>query len=132
MDAPASTCYENVCLELRCFVDAGLVSTKSAEEPKLSHVIKQLRYTPGELKVTLTGILTEVSQADGKSKRKALKVSDSDQQSYILLENASLQTKLQTAQIGQTTTLTGLLSTYGKKHYCGFHRKGKSDRSRFF
>ena len=87
---------------------------------KLPHVIEQLRYTPGELKATLTGTLTEVSQADGNTKRKALRIGHSDPQNYILLENAPLQAWLKDAQMGQTTTLTGLLSLYRKQHYLWF------------
>lgn len=84
---------------------------------ELRRAIEQMNYRPGELKATLTGILTEISQADGIMKRKALKAGDSDQQSYILLENAPLQEQLKTAKMDQSATLTGLLSTYKKKHY---------------
>ena len=84
---------------------------------KLSHAIKQLGYRHGELKVVVTGTLTEVSQADAHTKRQALKVEDSNQQSYILLENAPLEASLKTAQPGQLTTLTGWLSVYKNKHY---------------
>jgi len=84
---------------------------------KLSHVIRQLGYTPGELKVTLTGILTGVVLAEGQAKRIALKMGASEKQSYILLENAPLEAWLKTVQIGQTTTLTGLLAVYQKQHY---------------
>ena len=86
---------------------------------KLPVVIKQLGYTPGELKVTLTGVLTEVSQVERQieAKRKALKIGESDQQSYTLLENALLEASLKRTQVGQSAALTGLLSVYKKKHY---------------
>ena len=84
---------------------------------QIPQAIKKVGFTPGDIKATLTGTLTKVSQTDGQPERIALKMGESDQQNYILLENESLEARLKQHSTGESIPLTGMLSVYKNKHF---------------
>jgi hypothetical protein len=87
----------------------------------LPKAIEQLRYTPGAIEVTVSGVLKDHDW------RKALKWGDwgdlsqsqsqSQSQSYLLLENAALEQLLSRAKPGDTISVSGEHMVYKGKPY---------------